>query len=125
MTSLSSIPPLVLVATGGALGACGRYLGVSGALALGARAEVGTWGVNVVGCFFLGVLISRVSDPSLRLLLGTGVLGGFTTFSTFSVDTLVLVAEQRLGHAALYVVGSVAVGLFGCALGQWAGGALP
>lgn len=107
------------------MGAVARYLGVTGALWLGARPDVGTFGVNVLGCFLIGVLTTRVSDPSVRLLLGTGVLGGFTTFSTFSLDALALVSQDRVGLATLYVVGSVAIGLVGCTLGQWVGGALP
>jgi CrcB protein len=77
-----------------------------------------TFGINVVGSFVLGVLVVACHNrPGWRALLGVGVCGGFTTFSTFSVETLGLMEEQRYAAAAGYVLGSVLAGL----VGAWAG----
>ena len=75
-------------------------------------------GINVVGAFLLGLLMetltSRGPDEGrrrqLRLLLGTGVLGGFTTYSALATDTGLLLADDRLGTALLYALGTVVVG---------------
>jgi len=107
---------VAVVAAGGALGAVARY-GAGVAWPTGAAAfPWTTFGVNVLGCALIGVLVVLVSDvwPGRRLVrpfLGTGVLGGFTTFSTYAVD------GQRLlsgGHAALgsaYLVGTLVAAL--------------
>ena len=82
-------------------------------------------GVNVVGSFamglFAGYFAYRAGIPQhVRLFLTTGILGGFTTFSTFSLDAALLIERHSLGMAAGYMVGSVAAGLaalfFGLAL---------
>lgn len=103
------IPALLQVALGGALGAVLRY-GVG--LAVGF--PWGTLAVNVAGCFLIGLvwiwLAGRPGAAWLPFLM-TGVLGGFTTFSTFSLDALRLVQEGRGALAAGYVAGSVALGL--------------
>lgn len=104
---------LGLVALGGFLGATGRY-GVS--LALGGVA--GTLTVNVGGAFLLGVLVSRVAERRVRLLLGTGVLSSFTTYSTFAHDAVTLGTVAGAGYvAATYAVGFAAAGA-GLALGR-------
>ena len=82
-------------------------------------------GINVLGAFLLGLLLetltSRGPDEGrrrqLRLLLGTGLLGGFTTYSALATDTSLLLADNRLGAALLYALGTVLVG----ALASWAG----
>ena len=104
---------LPLIALGGALGAVLRYLMVS---AIGA--PVGTLAVNVVGSFAIGVLFVWLGGrEGWQLFLMTGVLGGFTTFSAFSLDTLKLVLSGQALPAAVYVVGSVALSLAAVALG--------
>lgn len=71
-----------------------------------------TFAVNVAGSFLLGVVAVWCRDrPGWFLLLGTGVCGGFTTFSTFSLETLILLEKGRPWAAAVYVGGSVGVGL--------------
>lgn len=117
------MPLWVLVATGGAVGSVLRY-GAAVAVQgwLGAPSYAATVFVNVVGCMCIGALYARVGDPQLRALLGVGVLGGFTTFSTFGNDTISLVADGRPGAAAAYAIGSVAAGLVGVVLGRWLGG---
>jgi fluoride exporter len=77
---------------------------------------------NVLGCFLIGVLMVVVIErlPEQRLVrpfLGTGILGGFTTFSTYAVDTRALLAADRPALAAAYVVGTLVVGLSAVVLG--------
>jgi CrcB protein len=77
-----------------------------------------TFGINALGSFALGTLVMVYADrPGWRTLLGVGVCGGFTTFSTFSVETLHLIEKGRYAAATAYVAGSVAAGL----VGAWAG----
>ncbi|KUK47235.1 MAG: protein crcB, partial [Actinobacteria bacterium 66_15] len=101
----------LLVAVGGAAGASARY-----AVSLCTHAASGafpwsTLGVNVAGSFLLGLLTAvlpeGVAGERLRLLVGVGALGGFTTFSTFSVEALALARGDQWLPAAGYVVGSV------------------
>ncbi len=106
---------LPFVALGGALGASLRHLAT-----LLWPAPWGVLAVNVAGSLAIGLLAGRLS-PALAPLLITGVLGGFTTFSAFSLDALRLVEGGRLGAAALYVGGSVGLSVLACALGLWLG----
>lgn len=112
---------LLLVAVGGAGGAVARHL-VGLALAGAAlRFPWGTLLVNVAGSLALGALVG--ATPPLhpaRLLLGVGVCGGFTTFSTYSVETLALLERGATGRAAAYALASVALGLAAAAAGLWA-----
>jgi len=81
----------------------------------------GTFAVNVSGSLVIGLvmalLIARDADPAYRLLLVTGFLGGYTTFSSFSFETIALIEARRWDAAALYVVGSVVLGLLATGLG--------
>ena len=108
------------VAAGGALGAVGRYVVISrtGAL-LGTEFPFGTLVVNVVGSFLLGVVVVIATAGSMFAFLGVGILGGFTTFSTFALDVAYLAGRRAVRAAALYIAVSVvfsiaafAVGLF-------------
>jgi CrcB protein len=120
---------VLAVACGGALGALGRYW-VSGALYkhLGAGFPYGTLGVNVAGSLAMGVLFVLVQERDVpdawRLALGVGLLGAFTTFSTFSVDTLALVQQGLWLRAALNVVSSVMLCISAAAVGVALGRAL-
>jgi len=108
---------VLLVALGGGIGAGMRHL--SGLLALrllGPGFPFGTAFVNVVGSFVMGVFVELLArrlgaSPELRLFFATGVLGGFTTFSSFSLDAAVLYERGDLALAAIYVFGSVALGI--------------
>jgi CrcB protein len=114
---------IFLVAAGGAIGAAMRHLVNLGALRwLGPGFPWGTLSVNVVGSLAMGLLTGwltrRVggSSDELRLLLATGVLGGFTTFSAFSLDVAMLWDRGDAGLAATYAAVSVLLsvaGLFG------------
>lgn len=107
---------LLLVFVGGTVGTAGR-------LALGlwmpdaGGFPLATFAVNVVGAFLIGLLAARMPQTAdLRVLLGTGVLGGFTTYSAFTTGTVELwYAEPVL--AAVYAVGSLVLGFAAAALG--------
>jgi CrcB protein len=111
---VTDIPPAHLVGTGGALGALLRY-------AINQRIErtdfpLGTLTVNVLGSFLLAAVTFAGASESVLLLLGTGLCGSFTTFSTFSFETVRLwETEERsraVGNAALNLAGSgIAIGL--------------
>jgi len=109
---------LLLVGLGGGLGAIARYKLGGWVLhqTMSWRFPAGTFVVNVLGCLVAGLLAAYVErrdllGPETRLLLFTGVLGGFTTFSAFGLETAYLLRRGEAGVAAAYVVGSVAVGL--------------
>jgi fluoride exporter len=107
--------PVFLVAIGGALGSVLRYL-----TGLAVGFPYGTLTVNIIGSFLIGVLWVALSlRTETHPLLITGILGGFTTFSAFSLDTLRLIEDGRILHAGLYVTGSVVLSLFACAAGLW------
>jgi fluoride exporter len=104
---------LPLIALGGAIGSVLRYLMVT---AIGA--PIGTLAVNVLGSFAIGVLFVWLgAREGWQLFLMTGVLGGFTTFSAFSLDTLKLLQAGQTLQAAAYVGASVALSLAAVALG--------
>ena len=100
------------VALGGVLGALARYgLGVAWPTATGAFPWT-TFAVNVSGCLLIGVLLVRLLEagavhPLWRPFLGTGVLGGYTTFSTYAVDARSLVAADHAATAVVYVLGTL------------------
>lgn len=103
--------PVLLVAAGGAAGSVLRYLVSLLALEwLGGGFPWGTLAVNVIGSGAIGVLGGLGVQGEMRLLLVTGLLGGFTTFSAFSLETGIL-AERHAGLAALYVAASLGLGL--------------
>ena len=107
---------LISVAAGGALGASARYLLGLWLVSEASRVSWAILGANVLGCFMAGFLTAFVShrvelSPAMQLFLGTGVLGGFTTFSAFSVNTLAIAESGdtmlAAGNVALNVVGSL------------------
>ena len=115
---------VLLVGAGGAIGAMARY-GVS--VALGRiwpmSFPLGTLTVNVVGSAAMGVLIGILArtvpqmSNEIRLFVAIGILGGFTTFSSFSLDTITLIERGALTQAMLYIALSVVVCLAGLYLG--------
>jgi len=117
---------VLLVALGGALGSAARY-GIGVMLAASTREfPWSTLGINVVGSLVLGAVVALAPEAgsATRLLVGVGVCGGFTTFSTFSVETLALVERGDVGRAGTYVAASVALGLLGAAAGLLIGRAV-
>ncbi|WP_244259318.1 fluoride efflux transporter CrcB [Rathayibacter sp. VKM Ac-2759] len=125
MTPLHLRPRAILVvAAGGAVGTAGRY-GVSLLLPPLGDLPVATIAVNLSGAFLLGLLLESLvrrgpddgGRRTLRLLLGTGVLGGFTTYSTFSLDTVELLEAGRVAESALYAAVTLVVGTAAAVLG--------
>lgn len=108
------------VAAGGALGALGRWLAATwAAAAFGTAFPWGILAVNVAGGLMMGVLAglaSRLPGPAW-LFLATGVAGGFTTFSAFSLDTVAMIEAGRIAAAAAYVAASVLLSAGALALG--------
>ncbi len=106
---------IIWVAMGGAIGAAARYLVAMQALRLfGPGFPWGTLTVNVAGSLAMGVLAGffahRVQlSTDVRLFLMAGILGGFTTFSAFSLDVSVLVARKDYMMSAFYIIGSVSL----------------
>lgn len=118
---------LLWVALGGAVGAVGRYgVGLLAVRWWGTALPLGTVVVNLAGSFLIGLAVPLVLGKSgapepLRLALAVGFLGSFTTFSTFSLDTLALFEAGRPGWALANAVGSVVLGLGCVGLGIWVG----
>lgn len=115
---------IAAVALGGALGSAARYLSMA-AIGhwLGAAFPWGTLAVNVVGSLVMGVLVEASAlawspGPELRAFLTVGVLGGFTTFSTFSLDVAYLAERQESGLAAIYVLASVVLSVMAVFVGM-------
>jgi len=118
---------LLLIFTGGGLGSLARYalsrlinsLSVS-------HFPFGTFFVNIIGCFLIGFIIfytERYGEQAdtWRLFLVTGICGGFTTFSAFSLENTQLLSDQRILFFFLYAAGSVILGLAATYLGLLAG----
>ncbi|RAK51047.1 fluoride efflux transporter CrcB [Phenylobacterium deserti] len=105
---------LLLVGAGGAFGAICRYLlGVQASRALGSGWPYGTFLANVLGALAMGLLVGVLAQRGgadqerWRLLLAVGVLGGFTTFSSYSLELVRMLETRAYGQAALYSVSSV------------------
>jgi fluoride exporter len=129
------VSSIFLIFVGGGLGSVLRYLaGVQAARSFGAftAAEGWPWGtfaVNVIGCCAIGLLFRLLPIPvdgpaNARLLLMTGLLGGFTTFSAFSLETAQLFMRGDAKAAALYVAASIGCCMAGVALGLGIGKAI-
>ena len=116
---------LLLVAAGGAIGSGARHIVNTAALRwLGPGFPWGTLFVNVAGCLAMGVLVELIArkfgaSQEVRLIVATGILGGFTTFSAFSLDAAVLWERGSQGLAALYVGASVAGSIAALFAGLW------
>jgi CrcB protein len=118
-------PGLVfLVFVGGGVGSVARYL-LATAVQRNAPEgfPLGTFLVNLIGCFAIGVVgalgLERAAlSPEARTFLMVGIIGGFTTFSSFAWETLGLLSVRDLARTALYVGGSVVLGLLGTVLGR-------
>jgi fluoride exporter len=116
---------LALVFLGGGIGAVLRYLtGVAALAAFGPAFPWGTLIVNVLGCFLMGVLAKTLplgGPGDARVFLMTGILGGFTTFSAFALDSAQLFERENLAGLAGYLAGSVGLSLAAVALGLMIG----
>jgi fluoride exporter len=108
-----------LGAIGGAL--CRYYLTLWFAARFGVGWPYGTFVINVTGCFGMGLLTTWINSPEWRLLLLTGFLGAYTTFSTYGLESFSLLRQNQLYGAGLYWLGSSLVGLLAVAIGVWLG----
>jgi CrcB protein len=114
---------LLAIAIGGALGSAARYLLSTLVLRVsGTLFPLGTFVVNIIGCVVFGAIAGATSQrvqmsSTLRLFLLTGILGGFTTFSSYAFESFALIRDGQFAWAALNVVGQVVAGL----AGLWAG----
>ena len=116
---------IAAIAIGGAVGAVARhFVGVQMLRLFGSGFPWGTISVNVVGSFAMGALVELMAvrwnvGPELRAFMAVGVLGAFTTFSTFSLDVAVLGGRGAVFPAALYVLLSVSLSISALFFGLW------
>ena len=118
------ISSLFLVAIGGAIGACLRFLsGVAVLRAFGPQDfPVAVLGVNILGSFLMGLFVVVAAQKGLTQyspFVMTGVLGGFTTFSAFSLETVTLIERGQIASAGIYVALSVGLSVLGLMLGLY------
>ena len=117
------MPMALAIALGGAVGALSRhYMAAAVSRAFGLGFPYGTLTVNVVGCFLMGLLVEALAlrfsiTPEARGFLAVGLLGGFTTFSAFSLDAVLLYERGAFAAAAAYVAVSVVCSIGGLVAG--------
>jgi len=119
---------IALVFLGGGLGSVARY-GLSGVVYrfLGTAFPYGTLTVNILGCFLIGLIFLGLEErwatvgPSFRLLVAIGMLGGFTTFSSFTYETVALIRDGEFLYALLNVAANMLVCLAATFAGLWLG----
>lgn len=114
---------LLVIAAGGAVGSVARYLFSTAVLrASGMLFPIGTFAVNFAGCVAFGAIVGAaerrfVLAPEWRAFLLIGVLGGFTTFSSYAYESFALLRDGQFASAAINVVGQVVGGLAGLWMG--------
>lgn len=112
----------LMVALGGAVGACSRYAVYNLAAIMGFTSQLATFVVNVLGAMAIGVLFVVITErgvlqPYGQQLLSVGFLGAFTTYSSYSLDALRMLERGEAGIALLYLVGT----MLGCLVAAWMG----
>ena len=105
-----SVETLALVGIGGAFGALARYALIRSIPSQ--KFPIGTFLVNVIGSFILGAFTFSNSSSSVLLIVGVGICGSFTTFSTFSLETIRLIEEENLLYAIINSIGTLIASLF-------------
>ena len=105
------------VGFGGAIGAMLRYLVTVLGTAIHWSGNLSTYAVNIVGSFVMGLLVGLCPQGTWLLLATTGICGGFTTFSTFSLQSVTLLQQGKWGPAMLYILGT----LVSCIITAWLG----
>ena len=120
---------ILIVLLGGAVGTLSRYELSTLARNLWPTVEwpIGTFAANLLGGLLMGVLMAMLAGPlkhtvdaeRVRLLIGVGFMGGFTTFSTFSLETLFMIERRHYVLAGAYAVLSVVLAVAGVAAGMW------
>ncbi len=110
--------PYLLVAIGGATGSICRYaLNKLIEGLMGPEFPFGTMSINIIGSFFIGLVAGLTKDAMIWQLIIAGLLGGFTTFSSFSLQSVNLIQNGRPVAASLYIIGSVGLCLLGTLVG--------
>jgi len=116
---------ILAIGLGGALGAILRHF-MAGAITrwFGSGFPLGIMLVNILGSLLMGFLVTALAtrfeaSPEMRGFIAVGLLGGFTTFSTFSLETVLLMERGELMQAALYILGSVFLAVAGLMAGMW------
>ena len=115
----------LVVLAGAGIGGLARYVASVWIMAkYGGRFPLGTFVINLTGSFFIGVLMTLFTErfqphPNWRLFLVVGVLGGYTTFSSFEYESYQSIRDGAIGMGMLYVVGSVVFGYLGVWLGAF------
>ena len=115
---------VLAVGVGGGLGALARYYIAGWVQPAGAAFNWGIFVVNITGGLLMGMIVEASAlklnlSPELRSFLTVGILGGYTTFSTFSLDSALLLQKGQYGLAAAYVVGSVVLSILALFAGLW------
>lgn len=116
---------IIAIALGGGIGAVGRYAVGAGALALfGPGLPLGTLAANVIGGFLMGAVVEAGAlkysySPELRAFLTVGLLGGFTTFSAFSLESALMIERGEWGLAFAYIAGSSVLAIGALFAGLW------
>lgn len=116
----------LLVGIGGALGAMARYWAGTAIGSLANGFPTATFLVNIVGSIAMGLLVGFLARTTpqfqneIRLFVAFGIFGGFTTFSSFSLDAITLIERGDYMLAAFYIVGSVLLSVAGLMMGLWA-----
>ena len=115
---------LLFVALGGAIGSSLRYLITFGLPILnGSYLIWRTFSVNIIGSLLIGISAaffeSNIESPNLRVFLVVGILGGFTTFSSFAVDNIVLIKDGDFKMAAIYILSTNVLGILAAFLGYY------
>jgi CrcB protein len=115
---------ILSVGIGGGLGALIRYFVAGWLQPAGATFNWGIFIVNVTGALVMGLIVEASAlklnlSPEMRAFLTTGILGGYTTFSTFSLDSALLLQKGEYGLAAAYVIGSVTLSILALFAGLW------
>ena len=112
-----------MVGLGGGVGALFRYLLAKIDLPIETAFPIMTLCINILGAFVIGIVVSGAERYALEeskwiLFLKTGVCGGFTTFSTFSLETMTLLEQGKVNHAIFYTILSVVLCLIGVLIGK-------
>jgi CrcB protein len=115
---------LLAVGVGGGIGALARYYVAAAVQPPGAVFNWGIFAVNITGGLLMGIIVEMGAlklnmSPELRAFLTVGILGGYTTFSTFSLDSALLLERGAYAQATVYVVGSALLSILALFAGLW------